>query len=360
MPYKKHTLLILVIIILVSLIFSHNLYGYLEISLDKLSSFSKETEDFNTQLKTTEIEKSFSLKTAKEVNHYSKKTYSHKTHSSQVKKTKANTCKPLLTDITTAPQKYTHDDGSISYINTKKYYELETNLGKGYEPFLTELKLKLNATFQYIERQLGIKLMKKIKLNFVFQTSRADYENHLRELGHSPEGNQGIYLSSNNLSIIEFKNHKQGIKTAIHEAIHTFNRAYWGRSFRFFNEGMAEYFEPINTKGILPSFNFSSLKHQQYPMQISTLLFSEADWHGDNNHELYQNSKALFHFLMNNKQGRKVVLKIMKLEMKNHCTKLSKATIEDVFFNIFPNHEQEFNYWFSDELSSFLDRGTTQ
>jgi len=356
MFYKKHTLLILVIIILVSLIFSHNIYSHLEVSLNKLSSLPKKTEDFKARFQTTKIEKNFRLKTTKENNQYSNKAYNLDKHSNQVKRTKADTCKPFLANITSELQKHIQDDGSISYINTKKYYELETNLGKGYEPFLTELKLKLNATFQYIERQLGIKLMKQIKLNFVFQTSRVDYENHLRKLGHSPEGNQGIYLSSNNLSIIEFKNHKQGIKTAIHEAIHTFNRAYWGSSFRFFNEGMAEYFEPINTKGMVPSFNFSSLKYQQYPMQISTLLFSETDWHGDNNHELYQNSKALFHFLMNNEQGKKVVLTIMKLEMKNHCNKLPKATIEDLLFNMFPNHEQEFNYWFTDELSRFLDK----
>jgi len=355
MPHKKNTLLVIVSIALVSLIFSHNLYGYIELTLNKLASISKPNDSLSERAQTKKNEGNYRVKTTKRVNQFSNTSYSPQKHPSQAKKVKIDKCKRDLPNITTKTQKYTQDDGSIGYRTVKNYYEIDTNLGKGYEPFLTELNLKLNATFQYIERQLGIKLMRTIKLNFVFQTSREDYEDYLRELERSPVGNQGIYLSFNNLSIIELKNHKQGIRVAIHEAIHAFNRAYWGDSFRFFDEGMAEYFESINTNGVLPPFNFSSLKHQQYPTQISTLLFSETDWHSNNSHELYQNSKALFHFLMNHEKGRKVVLQIMKLEMKEHCTTLSKETIEDVLFDVFPNHEQEFNYWFTDGLNDFLN-----
>ena len=355
MPYKKNTLLVIVIIVLVSINFSHKLYGYIELSLNKLASFSKSTEIADKKIQTKSNINNHQTKNSKEI-FQSVKVSNNLNHLPyNEKQNKEEKCQIVLPDITIETQKHILDDGETSYRKIKKYYEINTNLGKGYEAFLAELTLKLNGTFQHIERQLSIKLTKKIQLNFIFQTSREDYESYLRELGHSPEGSQGIYLGYRNLSIIEFKSYQQAIKTAIHEAIHTFNSAYWGGSFRFFNEGMAEYFESINSNGTVPPFNFSSLQHQHYPMQTSTLLFSETNWHSNNNYELYQNSKALFHFLMNNKKGRKVILKIMKLEMEDRCTVLPQNTIENVLIELFPNHEQEFNYWFTDGANALLN-----
>jgi len=357
MPDKKNTLLIIVTIVLVSLVFNHKLYGYIELTLNKLTSISQSNEILNTraQIKIKKNDNLLRVKTG--VKQHPNIANSSQQYSSEVNNIEIKRCQSSqLTDITTETHKYLQADGSIGYRVIKKYYELDTNLGKGYEEFLTELTLKLNAVFQHIESQLGIKLQKKIKLNFVFQATRAGYEDYLIALGQSPEGNQGMYLSYNNLSIVDIKNKKQGITTAIHEAIHAFNNTYWGDSLRFFNEGMAQHFSAIYKNGSLPPFNFSWLQHQEYPMQISTLLFSETDWHSNKNHELYQNSKALFHFLMNNEKGRKVLLKIMKLEMKDHCTTLPKETIEEILIDIFPNHEQEFNYWFTDGLKKFLNR----
>lgn len=348
MSHKKNTLLIIVIIVLVGLIFSHNLYGYLESSLNKLVSLSQPTEILNTQAEINNNEKIDRLKTVKKFNQQPQKTFS------QVKQAKVNKCQSALPNITTKTLQYRQADGSMGYRTQKKYYEINTNLGEGNDVFLKELTLKLDAAFQHLENQLGIILTKTVTLNFVFQTSRDSYENYVKKVGQSPEGNQGMYLSYNNLSIVELTESKQGITIAIHEAIHAFNDAYWGYSLRFFNEGLAQHLSAIDQNGILPPFNFSWLKHQEYPLQISTLLFSETDWHSNNNHELYQNSKALFHFLMNNEKGRQVVLKIMQLEMTDHCTTLPKETVEEILFDIFPNHEQEFNYWFRDGLNEFL------
>ena len=349
MSYKKNTLLIIVIIALVSLIFSHNLYGYLELSLNKLASLTQPNEHLNSQAKTKKTEKGIGLKATTKPSQPSQRSFAQK------KKVKVNKCPSTLPDITTHPLKYQQVDGSIGYKSIKKYYEINTNLAKGDDEFLTELTLRLNAAFQHLEKKLGITLKKTVTLNFVFQTSRAGYENYVKKLGLSPEGNQGMYLSYNNLSIVELTDSKQGITIAIHEAIHAFNNAYWGHSLRFFNEGLAQHLSAIDQKGIVPPFDFSWLAHQSYPMQISTLLFSETDWHTNNNHELYQNSKALFNFLMNNDKGREVVLKIMQLEMADHCTTLPKETIEEILFDIFPNHEQEFNYWFRDGLNELIE-----
>ncbi|MDU0353816.1 hypothetical protein RS130_07645 [Paraglaciecola aquimarina] len=118
---------------------------------------------------------------------------------------------------------------------------------------------------------------------------------------------------------------------------------------------MAEYSEFVAADGTLSTFNFSHLKHQSHPMEIPIILAYEGDWHIGNHYELYENSKALFYFLMSHEVGRQVISKIMTLETENYCSGLSKDRIEDILEGYLPNFEQEFDYWFSDNLYIFLN-----
>ncbi len=353
MSHKKNTLLIIIIII-ACLTYGRKLYGYAEQTFNKLTSISSLSEPLRTA--TFEGRKERKENYNHQIKNQFPKVINHpRQDSHQLKTIEKNSCpRPTLFDITTENQAYIKADGLGGYRTLKKYYHLKTNLGENSKGFLNELNAKLNSTFQHIESQLRITLNQAITLNLVFQTTRADYENYLLKLGISPEGNQGIYLSPDNLSIVEIQTYEQGVKTAIHEAVHAFNNAYWGSSLRFFNEGMAEYLESITTTGSIPPFDFSWLTHQHYPKQISTLLFSEVDWHGNQRHELYQNSKALFHFLMSHESGRKVIWAIMQNEMEEPCTTLPKEVIEKILFDIFPNHQQDFDYWFINGRDDFV------
>lgn len=240
----------------------------------------------------------------------------------------------------------------------KSYYTLVTNLNNKASPFIHELNHKLSLAFQHIENSLNINLYKNIQLTMVFKMNNADYENYVMQHGRSVGGHQGLYLFPEHIAIINATEHSLAIKIALHEAVHAFNQSYWGYSLRFLNEGMAQYFENITINGTIPPFNFSALAHQQYPMQISTLLFSDTDWHSDHTNTLYLNSKALFYFLMSNFKGRQVIKKVMLLEKEMPCSTLSKSTFEEVLFDIFPNHQQAFDYWFSDGVSKFLQHHT--
>ena len=352
MPYKKVTLLLMIIIMLVSLTFGHKLYGYVQQVFDQVLSAYKVNNPTTFISQTDNIKSNSHPKE----NQLPKSANNQKRTFPQPKATQKSLCpRPPLKEITTKTQTYVKEDGSVDYKEIKQYYFLNTNLGNNADVFLNELNLKLYATFERIENQLGISLNYAITLNLIFHSTRTGYENKVRELGGSPEGTQGMYIYPNNVSIISVQNYEQGIKTAIHEAIHAFNKAYWGSSLRFFNEGMAEYFESITAEGLIPPFNFSRLTHQQYPKQISTLLFSEIDWHSDNTHELYQNSKALFHFLMSHERGRQVVRKIMELEKEDPCTILSNDNIEILLIELFLNHQQEFDYWFANGLNHFVN-----
>lgn len=351
MPNKKITLLLFVIICLISLRFGHKLYGYAEQTLNELISISKLNEPLSTKQTGKSNSNEHSIQQVPNI------LFQPKKDSPQLESLQKNSCpKPPLVDITTETKTFIKPDGMEEFRVQKKYYDLNTNLNQSAKTFLHELNIKLTFAFAHIENQLGIPLNQAITLNLIFQATRTAYEEYLLALGVSPDGSQGVYVYPNHLSVIQFKNPEQAIKTSIHEAIHAFNQSYWGNAFRFFNEGMAEYLEAISTRGTIPPFDFSWLTHLQKPEQISTLLFSEMDWHGDNRHELYQNSKALFYFLMSHDEGKMVIRKIMKLEMEDPCTTLPNETIITILFDIFPNHQQAFDYWFSDGLYDFLNK----
>lgn len=258
--------------------------------------------------------------------------------------------------ITTPKTKYYCARPTVDFYKTKKYYTLKTNLGEGYEKFLAELKTKLNKTFQRIEQELNITLNGTINLNISFQTSRADYEDIVRKYGKDPTGNIGKYIGYYQQSIVQFLSHEEGMRIAIHEAIHAFNHAYWGVTLRFLNEGMAEYYEGITSEGTIPEFDFQWIAQQSNPMQVNVLLYSDHDWHNDHHTKLYQNSKALFHFLMSQNKGRSALWQLLKEEKKEPCTTLENNTIIGIIQRNYLNFETDFDDWFRDGRGRYLNK----
>lgn len=245
------------------------------------------------------------------------------------------------------PDEVSHNDG---------YFELDTNLDVDANKFLSELDKKLNITFSNLERKLKIKFEHTIPLDIHFKVTKEDYDNFVLEHGGSPEGTQGKYLNWHNMSIVHFMNYEQGIRVAVHEAVHALNYYYWGVTQRFFNEGIAQYYENISENGHLPAFDFFWFTEPQNPMMVTDLLFSKMDWHGSTKYELYQQSSALIYFLMNNEQGKQVILNILKLEAEEPCSSLSNNEIEEAFIEGYQNYQQEFDYWFKEGIYEYLEK----
>lgn len=236
------------------------------------------------------------------------------------------------------------------------FYQLKTNLNQESKGFIKELNQKLYLIFNDIEASFNIQLTRAVNLNLIYLPSQEIYENYLMGLGRSVTGSIGVYLYPEHISVIQSTNAKQVMISSLHESIHAFNQSYWGKTLRFFNEGMAEYYENISMDAKFEAFDFSGLTDQSLPLAIDVLLFSETDWHGANKSRLYHNSNALFHFLMSTQQGRTVIWVIMKLEAKDSCSTLSEHQVLNVLFELYPNHQQEFDYWFKEGLFNFLQK----
>lgn len=333
MPKKINTYLIVLSVILAFLTFKNDIINYLKLTYENIFSHP----EVATKKALIDDQKIKHKPTIKLNNQYKNNIYIPDEPLRLKPKNNLNKCLPETNNT-----------------SSNSSFTLTTNLSTQSALFLNNLNHKLNLTFKHIENSLTINLHKNIMLDMVFQTSDTDYENYVMLHGRQVGDHQGLYLFPEHIAIINASDFSRTTEIALHEAVHAFNQSYWGYSLRFLNEGMAQYFENITTNGTIPPFDFSALAHRQYPMQISTLLFSDTDWHGDNTNELYQNSKALFYFLMSTLKGRLVIKEIMLLEKENPCSTLPKSTFEEVLFDIFPNHQQAFDYWFSDGVNSFL------
>ncbi|TMP39549.1 DUF1570 domain-containing protein [Pseudoalteromonas rubra] len=216
------------------------------------------------------------------------------------------------------------------------YFELDLDPGAQSTDFRNRLEAKLNAVFRTYSGIIGLEAMRKVKLRIVVANNRSAYIKMLDVLGASPKGNQGIYVSKHNVAVVEYRNEAQAMRTAVHEAVHAINQAVLGNSPRWFNEGIAEYFEYIET-----SMNLSKLKPNRSWVRndylVGTLvhpnsLFEAAgSWRGKAQSRMYKSSWAFMYYLMSSQRGRAQLKHYMRLEQKNPCNLLRNSQIQSIF-----------------------------
>lgn len=117
------------------------------------------------------------------------------------------------------------------------------------------------------------------------------------------------------------------MNTAIHEATHIINAGLFGRTPRWFNEGLAEYFERIEVRGsagvvpLAPEW-LRELSRSSSRLPLSGLLVADPeDWRGPGRHAHYANSWALMHFLLE-PQHRPVAEKLLRELARDRCDEL--------------------------------------
>ena len=145
-------------------------------------------------------------------------------------------------------------------------------------------------------------------------TQKSDYIAFQKQVAPKLNQSAGFYRSGSNESAVYL--HPQfGLDTAVHEAMHAINRAWFGRIARWLNEGMAEVAEGKSS--------FASIS----TLPLQTLLSSkDEDWQSSKRSSLYQSSKAFVQYLNDNHQ--QVLARLLQRESENGCDVL---TMDDVF-----------------------------
>lgn len=168
-----------------------------------------------------------------------------------------------------------------------------------------------------------------VRVNLTLAKSRRSY-NKLRQTfapGLGPS--QGFYVAKHNMAVVHYKNDHQAHQTAIHEAVHVLNAGLFGPTPRWFNEGLAEYFESIEMAGysatIPPRDWLKTLSGSQ--LNLQQLLNAEHQtWSGSQQSSLYAQSHSLIHFLMSTQQGKDTLKGLLAHMIQTRCERSDPNT----------------------------------
>ncbi|OBT08213.1 hypothetical protein A9267_10875 [Shewanella sp. UCD-FRSSP16_17] len=220
------------------------------------------------------------------------------------------------------------------YTEPQYSFDIEINsIATNPPPFLRN---KLTTTLKHIDADFRQLLPKSellpIKIDLILAGSNDAYEDLQRKYSNSVNASQGFYSSRHNVAAVLHKNNQQAFRTAVHESVHVMNAGQFGSTPRWFNEGLAEYFEsPLYLKQLNDKSQFQLVTSNQikaakinyrvgkYLTLPELLNATNVDWNGSKRSALYQNSRQFIQFLMSSYQGRQTLNALFTQFSEQRC-----------------------------------------
>ncbi|MCL1065717.1 hypothetical protein L2735_02700 [Shewanella olleyana] len=222
------------------------------------------------------------------------------------------------------------------YSEPQYSFDIEINsIATNPPPFLRN---KLTTTLKHIDAEFRQFLPKRellpIKIDLILAGSADAYQDLQRKYSNSVSASQGFYSSRHNVAAVLHHNDLQAFRTAVHESVHVMNAGQFGSTPRWFNEGLAEYFEsPLYLKQLNDKSQFQLATSRQIKVARKnyksgkylslTKLFNatDADWNGSSRNSLYQNSRQFIQFLMSSSKGRQTLNTLFTQFSEQRCDK---------------------------------------
>ncbi|MCL1060680.1 DUF1570 domain-containing protein [Shewanella benthica] len=217
-----------------------------------------------------------------------------------------------------------HDIALTQYQEPEYSFELEVNSAGGKLPLFYKDKVtaaikKVSDIYKSYLPHSGVA---PVKVNLTLAKSKASYNNLQAKYAPKLGPSQGFYVARQNMAVVHHKNDRQAHQTSVHESVHVLNAGLFGPTPRWFNEGMAEYFESIEMSGLSAKIPTRDWKRTLAGKQLSlnALLSSKRQsWAGSQQSSMYAQSHSLIHFLMSTKQGKQTITALLAHMVQTRC-----------------------------------------
>ncbi|QUN04798.1 hypothetical protein KDN34_11110 [Shewanella yunxiaonensis] len=194
-------------------------------------------------------------------------------------------------------------------------------LSSGIKPFFKD---RLSAYLRQVDgiyrTLLPPEELLPVRVDVTLIQSKAVYDDIFMRYYTLNVNSQGFYSHRDNLAVVWYRTDTQGFATAVHESVHVMNAAQFGITPRWFNEGMAEYFENMDLDGFnvtIQPGDWSLVRHS--PMQLINLFnATDGDW-AQNQTLFYQYSHALMYFLMSQSEGKNALKDLFSAVVHFRC-----------------------------------------
>jgi hypothetical protein len=232
------------------------------------------------------------------------------------------------------------------------YFSLDLNTENLPYDFNEKLTVKLNTLFEVYGKLLDVSSLRKVDINLRIYASKVAF-NKIKAKNNMPVGDNtpGFYSHATNQAHLLLTSHASTMRTATHEATHAINRGIIGYSSRWLNEGLAEYSEYIDVKGmnayVYPNKDWTRNGRMSEKLLPLNTLFNANDnlWNSSQRQRLYATSWAFIYFMMENPHRKSMLATIIRSEQKNICDVIDNKNIEKQLDLSLNQLQKQFSYW---------------
>jgi hypothetical protein len=253
-----------------------------------------------------------------------------------------------ITHLSDTPRSVS-SDSPVSIIGTIKPEMISINFINSYASFALKEKIKSRVmqAREMFERVVPQSAVKPVSINFRLFNDVTRYERYRAKVAPSIGASIGFYMGSINESVVMMKSETQGTNTAVHEAMHSINRHWFGNMSQWLNEGLAEYAETNQSLPLQSNTWFKTVKQKRLIPLKQLLRVTKNEWHAKEK-EMYATSWAFVAFMM--QQQRNMLSRLLLEESYNGCRSLTLSDVERVSGKSLVLLQREFDNWLDSKI----------
>lgn len=205
-----------------------------------------------------------------------------------------------------------------------------------------QINAEVIASKEVFEKITPANLIKPISVNFRLFLQQDKYDTYQQRIAPKMVSTSGFYMGKLNESVVMMKEQNQGIKTAVHEAMHSINRHWFGRMSKWLNEGIAEYAETHQLEADMQVHWVAYIKRHKAMPLTSLFEITGNNWL-THRKSMYASSWAFVAYLMEN--DRPTLTRLLMAESSNGCDRLHLEDIERISSRSISQLQLQFDRW---------------
>ncbi len=205
------------------------------------------------------------------------------------------------------------------------------------------IRSDVKAIYSLLAQSLGFNHLREVDITLRLFSKQDEFQRYKNKVAPGSTTNTGFYLSSiNEASVVQWANRPERTYAVVrHESSHVIIASLLGATPRWFNEGLAEYFELLTAQSQHRRIDVDENKLNYLKQQLDEkkLPSIETLW-SLKGREFYQNPQlhysmawSLIHFMLNDETTKKVFLALIKTLYNNPCESVDMLSLVNTEYN---------------------------
>ncbi|MCK5880540.1 MAG: DUF1570 domain-containing protein [Sinobacterium sp.] len=199
------------------------------------------------------------------------------------------------------------------------------------------IQTDVNAIYSLLSQGLGFKKLREIDLTLRLFIQQKAFQAYKNKVAPRSKTNSGFYLSRlNEASVVQWPRRPEKTYSVIrHESSHVIMAGLFGSTPRWFNEGLAEYFELMNTGGQYKYIDLDKYKLDYLKLQLKQARLPSIEYLWSlNARQFYQNTRlhysmawSVIHFMLSEEKEKSLFSALIQSLYDKPCQKVDMVAL---------------------------------